>query len=409
LKVWLFSLCLLLAGVAQAQDAWPQYRGPNRDGISQTKNILKSWPETGPKQLWKVSIGTGFSAIAVKDGGVFTLFADGEREYLGRFDEATGKESWRLDVGALFKDSFGDGPRSGPVIDGDVVYGLGSNGELHAANQKTGKEIWKLSFPEAMKGEVARWGYSSTPMIDGNRLVVEVGGGDQRGIAALDKTTGKVLWSVYNGKTGYASPIVINFKGQKQYVFIGTQPAEPNSAPPQELVGISTEGKVLWTQKIPGFTVAMPIFVGPDKIFVSASNDDGCRLFQLQEKDGTITSTQLWESRFMKNHFNSSVVYDGHVFGFSNATLTCLSLETGEKKWTKRGLGKGSLILVEDRFMVLSDRGRLLMIEASSEGYKEINGFQALEGKSWTEPTAADGKLFLRNLQEMSCINLRKS
>ncbi len=409
MKTALVTVCLLMGSMVLAQDAWPQYRGPHRNGVSNTKNILKSWPESGPKQLWKVSIGTGFSSISVMDSMVYTMFADGEREYLGSFDEKTGKENWRLDVGALFKDSFGDGPRSGPVLDGDMVFGLGSNGELHAANRKTGKEIWKLSFPESLNGKVARWGYSSTPLVDGDRIIVETGGVDKRGISALDKKTGKVLWSAYNGETGYASPIVINFKGQKQYVFVTTKQAEPNRAPPQELAGFSTDGKLLWSKPIPGFTVAMPILVDSDKIFVSASNDDGCRLFQLKETDGKYDIEELWASRNMKNHFNSSVVYKGHVFGFSNATLTCLNLETGEKVWTKRGLGKGSLVLVEDRFLVLSDKGRLLMIEASTEGFNQINAWQALEGKSWTEPTVADGKLFLRNLQEMSCIDLRKS
>lgn len=409
MKAFLLINCLLWGGLSLAQDAWPQYRGPNRDGVSPMKNILKSWPESGPKQLWKVSIGTGFSAIAVVDGHVYTMFADGDREFLGCFNEANGTEKWRLDVGALFKDEFGDGPRSGPVVDGDLVFGLGSNGQLHAANRKTGKEVWKVSFTEAMSGKVARWGYSSTPLVDGDRLIVEVGGGEERGVAALDKKTGKTLWSAYNGETGYVSPIAIDYKGQRQYVFIGTKKAEPNRAPPQELVGFSKDGKVLWSHEIPGFTVAMPIFVGPDKIFVSASNDDGCRLIQLKEKDGKIAPEELWQSRYMKNHFNSSVVYKGHVFGFSNATLTCLSLETGERKWSKRGLGKGSLVLVDNHFMVLSDKGRLLMIEASTEGYRQISAWQALEGKSWTEPTAADGKLFLRNLTEMSCIDLRKS
>ena len=400
----------LLAGtlVYSNNDDWPQYRGPNRDGISAAKGLAASWPAEGPKELWRVPIGIGFSSISVVDGQLFTMYTEEGIERLGCFDAATGKKKWSQEIGRNFEDSFGDGPRSGPTVDGSVVYALGSYGDLIAVNVKDGTLAWRVSFEERYQGKAGRWGYSASPLVDGNRLLVEAGGGEGKGVAALNKQSGETLWTVYNGHMGYSSPIVAEIHGVRQYIFLATNPAAQEGAPPtQTAIGISTQGTVLWRHDVPGFIVAMPVFVGPDKVFVSASNDDGARLLQIEKGADGFSAKELWQSRFMKNHFNSSIVVDGHVYGFSNATLTCMDLESGERKWVKRGLGKGSLIQFQDRMLALSDKGKLTMFALSPEGYQEVAAVQPLKGKSWTMPTIAAGKLYLRNQTEMLCMDLK--
>ena len=390
------------------KDDWPQFRGPNRDGIATSTGLLESWPEEGPRLMWKVPIGQGFSGITVAGNMLYTGFAGEDREYLGCYDEATGKELWRLDLGEKFVDEFGDGPRSSPVIDGETVFALSSNGDLHAVDRKTGKALWSVSFPKKFESKVARWGYSMSPLVDGDMLVVEAGGGEGEGIAALNKKTGDIIWTGFDGEVGYSSPVAVDLNGQRQYIFVASKPGDPRQPPKQAVISISKEGALLWEHAIPGFTVAMPLFIEPDKIFISASNDDGCRLLQIKSDSGQITVGDGWQTRFMKNHFNSSIAHKGYIYGFSNATLTCLSADTGEKIWAKRGLGKGSLVLAEDRLIALSDKGKLVLFEASPEGYKEISAFQPFHGKSWTSPTIAGGKMFLRNQKEMAGFDLRR-
>ena len=174
-----------------AQDNWPQYRGPNRDGHSGSTGMLKTWPENGPRLMWRVPIGEGFSAITVVDGLLYTGFAEAEKEFLGCYEADSGKELWRLAIGEIFNDEFGDGPRSAPTVDGELVFALGSKGELHAADRKTGKEVWMVSCSERFGSKVARWGYSMSPLVDGDRVIMEAGGGENNAIVAPGPKNGK--------------------------------------------------------------------------------------------------------------------------------------------------------------------------------------------------------------------------
>ena len=405
----LLVLMLLASPAAWAGgEDWPQWRGPNRDGVSHCNNLLKSWPEGGPKEVWRHEIGSGFSSIAVIGSDLYTQMSENETEYLAAYDAKNGKEKWRIALGKMYVDEFGNGPRSGPTVDGDMVYALGSYGDLAAVNRKTGEQIWKVSFSETHGGKVGRWGYSLSPLVDGDMVLLEVAGGEGKALAALNKATGETLWSGLDGIMGYSSPIAVNYKGNQHYVFLVSKaPSSPGLPPKQYAVGISKKGQKLWEHETPGFIVATPVWVGPDRIFISASNDDGCRMLKLSGDANEISVEEQWANRNLRNHFNSSILHDGHLYGFNNATLTCLDVETGEVKWAKRGLGKGSLILTGDRFIALSDRGKMVMFKAHAKGYEQISTFQPLRGKSWTPPTIAGGKMYLRNLTHMVCIDLR--
>lgn len=390
------ALCTAVASSLPAAD-WPQFRGLERDGVSRESGLTHGWTAAGPRVLWRKPIGDGFSGIAVAAGRLYTMFADDQNELAAAFDRATGAELWRAVVGGRFTDEFGDGPRSTPTIDGERLYVLGSKGRLVALEAATGKVVWQVELTERFGSHVPRWGYATSPLVDGDRLVLEVGAGAGRRIAALDKRTGETQWTALDGEAGYSSPIVAKLGGVRQYVF----------ASGQQIVGIAQDGKLLWTAAWEPGAIAMPLYVPPDRVFVSSSDDVGSMLLRVTAAGDTLAAERVWTSRNMKNTFNASVVVGDRIYGFDNATLRCIAVDSGEPCWAKRGYGKGSLIAADGLLIALGDQGQLVLATATPEEYKERGTLQVLNDKSWTAPTLADGRLFLRNQKEIVCIDLK--
>ncbi len=389
------------AAAAEPARGWPQFRGAARDGTVPEAS-LEPWPEAGPKVLWRRPIGTGFSALSVAGERFYTMFAEDEVEHAAAFEAATGTEIWRAPIGESFHDEFGNGPRSTPTVDGDTVFVLGSHGKLAALAAADGAKRWEVDLVERFGSRVPQRGFAFSPLVDGELVLIRAGGGEGKAFAALDRATGETRWTALDGGPTMASPIVATVAGARQYVFAGSE----------TVTALSAAGEVLWTYDWERGTIAMPIFIPPDKVFVSASYDVGAVLLQLGPlgpggAGGDAPPVrELWRNRVMKNHFSSSVHREGHVYGFDGATLKCVSLSTGEQTWAKRGFGKGSLILVGDKLVVLADQGTIALLDASPDGYVERARFQALEGKSWTAPAYAGGRLYLRNLTEMMALEL---
>lgn len=401
----LIGLCLPLYGGDEGEDSWAQFRGPARDGISNSKNLLQSWPDDGPREIWRKPLGTGFSGFAVDGDRFYTLFAEDSTEFLGCYNQADAEELWRFELGKMFVDEFGNGPRSTPVIDGNTIYALGSMGFLYSIDKNDGKSSWQVSFPEMFESTVPRRGFSMSPLIDGDRLIVEVGGLVQpqdsifnSNIAAFSKKDGSLLWkhNINPGGTGYSSPMIITANDVRQYLFHTSRQA----------IGVSMDGEILWRHSTLPFVVGMPVFIAPNKVFISSATDEGCVMFRIINDSDSIRTEEVWANRDMKNHFNSTLAVNGKLYGFSNATLKCIDAETGKTHWRKRGLGKGSLIATDTHLYVLSDKGKLVLVEANPDAYTEVSRFPALKGKSWTAPTLVGGKIYLRNLTEMACFDL---
>lgn len=375
---------------------WPQYRGLNRDGISRETGLLKTWPETGPKVVWKTSIGPAYSAIAASGGRLYTMDSKGADEFVVCLDTATGKEIWRYRNDATFESDQGDGPRSTPVVDGNMLYALGALGQLTALSAQDGKKIWAHNLRTEFDSEIPQWGTSTTPIVEKDLLIVDVGGNADHSIMAFHKKNGTVQWKVHTDKQGYSSPIAVTVNGVRQIlVFTGTS-----------LVSVSPQGKVLW--KYPWRTswdanIAAPVFVPPDKVFISSSYDVGAALLQIKAD----SVQEIWKSRVMKNHFNSSVVDGNNLYGFDDATLKCIDVMTGAEKWKVSGFGKGSLILADRHLIILSERGKLALAEATPTAYKEVATAQPLDGKCWTMPILANGKLYLRNQKTLVSLDLK--
>ena len=388
------GLCLL-AGAALAAD-WPQFRGPNRDGVSRETGLLKSWPAGGPKLLWKAPVGEGFSHIVVAGGRLFTLYGQGSQEFAVALDAASGKPVWKTPIDRKYTSDMGNGPRSTPTVDAGTVYALSANGKLVALNAASGKKVWEHDLEDEFGARIPGWGASTSPLVEGNLLLVDVGGSGGKSIVAFDKKTGKTVWASQSDKAGYSAPIAITVGGVRQVIFF-TGTSVVSVAP--------ATGKAFW--RIPWRTdwdvnAAAPIFVAPDKLFISSGYGVGAALFKL--KPGA-PPEEIWKSRGMKNQFSSSVLHKGTIYGFDDTTFKAIDAATGKDLWRQRGLGHGSLILADGHLVVLSERGKLVLVEATPAAYKEKGSVEILSGKCWTAPTLANGKLYVRNEEELKALD----
>jgi outer membrane protein assembly factor BamB len=393
------ALTLLAAGPAAALD-WPQFRGVNRDGVSAETDLPRSWPAEGPRVVWKRAIGEGYSGISVVGDRLYTMDSDGTAEYVLALEAGSGKEVWRVPAGPKLIDSMGNGPRTTPTLDDGTVYAMGSHGRLLALKAADGAKIWEVDLPQAFAAKRPTWGYSGSPLIDGDLLILEVGGKEGRGVVAFEKATGKVRWGALDGEAAYSSPVLMTIGGIKQYVV-------PRRADSQT-VALRPDGSVLWTHPGPFSVIASALLIPPDRVYVSGGDDAGGVLMRIKTEGGKATVEELWKTRTMKNHFNNAVLVGPHLYGFDNATFKCLSVATGEQTWAFRGLGKGSLLVADGNLLiVLSDQGTLLLVEATPDAYTELARFQAMEGKAWTAPALADGRLYLRDHDEIVALEMK--
>lgn len=401
-----FAALLAIAAVAPVLSAaesadpaldWPQFRGGGQAGRSADRGLLHSWPEGGPRVVWKQAIGEGFSEVNAVGGYLYTLAADGDQETALCLEEATGKLVWRTPLDKKFVEEFGNGPRSTPAVAGGRVFALSSGGKLTAMKAADGAKVWTVDVVADFGSKVPTRGFSPSIVVDGELVLLEVGGGTGKAVAAFDAATGKVRWTALDGRPGYTTPLAVTIDGVRQYVFVTSAGGE--------VVALRPDGQVHWRHPWSPGALASPLFLPPNRIFASAADDVGAILLEVGKgADGPAGKPivkEVWKNRVMKNHFSSSVLVGGHIYGFDNATLKCIDPATGEQKWVARGFGKGSLAAADGLLFVLSDRGALVLAEATPEAYREKGRVQALEGKTWTAPLIAHGKLFLRDHDEL--------
>jgi len=392
----------LISATLTVADDWPQFRGIQRSGVSEETGLAKKWSDASPKEVWRKPLGPGYSAVSIVGDRLYTLYAaeiDGQwKEVAVALSAKNGKELWSTPLGERFDNEFGNGPRATPTVSGDRVYVLDSTGTLAALKTKDGTIAWSMDFKKQFEIETPRFGFSTSVVVDGDQVIVQGGGTDGDNYIGINKHSGEIVWSRGSGPAGYTSALPVTVGGKKRYVYVAGG----------ELVCIDEAGGEVWSHEWPqGETHAMPIHVPPDKLYVAGAEGVGARLFRIKEADGKGEVELLWEQPFMRNHFSSAVVHEGTIYGFDNATLKAISVEDGKMAWGKRGLGKGSLILADGHLLVLSDRGKLMLVEATPEAYKEKGSVQAMEGLCWTAPALADGRLYLRNHDELVVYDLR--
>lgn len=391
---------LFIAALAPlAAEDWPQWRGIHRDGISPETGLLQSWPEGGPKLVWKTTgLGEGYSAFSVVKGRLYTQGQRGGQTYVMAFDTATGKKVWETPTGGAFEERRGNGPRGTPTYDEGRLYAMAGEGTLAALDAATGKKLWQVNVVKEYSGSIPHWGISESPLIDGPKVVVTPGGSGA-GVVALDKLTGKPMWKSAGDPAAYSSPVVVERDGVRQYVTLTSRAA----------VGVSARnGEMLWRyDKVANRTanIATPIHSG-GHVFVSTDYGTGGALLKLAPNG---SASEVYFTREMRNHYSSCVLVDKHLYGFSSAVLTVMNFLTGEVAWRDRSVGKGSVTYADRRLYLLGETGVVGLAEATPEGYKERGRFSIPQGeyRTWTPPVIANGRLYLREQDNLYSYDIR--
>ncbi len=394
--------CLLALGPVLFTGAdWPQWRGPNHDGISQETGLAPSWPAEGPKVLWRLPLAGGFSSVVVAGGVACTMNGTEEGEFVVAVDQEKGSILWKTRIGNLFVDEeYGSGPRATPAIADGRIYAFGGTGALACLDAKTGQQQWGFSVVEKFGTENAEFGASASPLVVGDKLIVVAGKSQGKSLLSLNKDSGESVWTALDDKAGYATPALCDVGGQKVLAVFTAK----------ALVAVALDdGRELW--RYPWETtmdqnVATPICQG-GKVFISSRNTAGSALFEFS-LDGTVFKAEpVWESRDMKNYLSTCVLVDGHLYGFNATRLTCLDFKSGEARWRESGFNKGSLIAADKRLIILGERGELALAEATPDEYREISKFQLVDSLTWIVPTLADGRLYVRSETELVCLDLK--
>ncbi len=397
------AICLPLSFVllSTAAAEWNQWRGPNRDGKSLESGLLQEWPADGPEKIWEVdSLGAGYSSLAAGDGMLITQGAKDGKQFLIALDAETGETLWKRFHGKMYSNRRGDGPRGTPTVEGDRVYALGGDGNLICADSASGARIWEKNLLGAYRARNIRWGISESPLVDGNRVIVNAGG---RGasIVALDKTTGGELWKTQSDVAGYSSAIAVDLDGVRQYIVLTGEGA----------IGVlAKNGELLWRYSpVSNSTanIATPV-VHENFVFLSTDYGTGCALLRLENTGGSVQASEVYFNRDMKNHYSSSVLLDGYLYGFSSRILTAMHFATGEVAWRDRSVGKGQIIHADGRLYILGDDGIVGLVDPHPSEYREVSRFEIGSGDypTWTLPVIADGRLYLRDQDRLHAFDV---
>ena len=435
---WLFTLLLTVPAASAFADDWPQYLGPQRDGVWREKGIIDKFPEGGPKQLWSEAVGAGYGGPSVQNGKVFVadrVQPEGKSiERVLCFNADTGKPLWKHEYDCPYtKVGYASGPRCTPLADGEFVYALGTMGDLRCLEAATGKLVWSKNYVKDYSARIPIWGFASHPVIEGDKLICVTGGSGGNLVVAFDKKTGKQLWnsqSLEGTDCGYAAAMIYDFnKVRTLVVWHG-----------KAIVGLDPEtGKRIWIQPFDvrfALTAPTPRQLG-DKLFVTAFYEGPMML-----KIGTSETPEvLWRGKGKSERPEQSdklhsimptpFIKDGHIYGIcSYGELRCLKVETGERLWETRKPTVGSkteegkptrwgnafIVEHEDRYFLFNEQGELVIAKLSPKGYEEIDRAKIVKPTNklagrpvvWVYPAFAGKRMFVRNDEALVCVDLGK-
>jgi outer membrane protein assembly factor BamB len=394
--------------VPETASDFPEFRGRQRDGVAYGPALARDWKSSPPRLLWGYPVGGGYAAFAVSGNTAVTIEQRHKREVVVCYDTNTGQELWIYSYPALFSEwRGGDGPRATPTISGSDVFSLGATGRLVCLDRGTGGEKW---VTDTLKDNAnLTWGMSGSPLVYGQVVVVNPGtqkdSAAGRALVAYDRNTGQEVWQAGNNPAAYCSPMLVTLAGQRQIlIFDGKGLAGHEAA----------TGKELWRypwETMEGINVAQPLLLEGDRLFISSGYNKGCSLLQVSQKNGSWSAAPVWAketSLALRCRFTSPVAYQGFIYGLDEGILVCLDPSTGKARWKGERYGNGQVLRYEDLLLVLSETGKLALVEANPEKPHELGRFPALEGdKTWNTPALANGKVYVRNHKERACFDLR--
>jgi len=413
-----------VAGPVRAQSAtqlaaaptadWPQFLGPDRNGISRETNLVDAFPADGPKKVWRVEGGIGMSGLVVSRGRVLTMIQKDGKQFIASFDAATGATVWQTALAPEYQNSQGPGPRATPAVAGDRVFALTGEGILAAVSFADGEVLWSHNLPVELGGAPAEYGMAGSPLVVGDGATAQVVvmiGAPKGSVVALDVAEGKIAWTAGNDVAGYASPTLLNVGGMNQIVmYTGAS-----------VVGIKPgTGKLLWRYPYEteyGCNIATPLAID-GKVFISAGENHGSALLELKPAGEGFEPVVVWESQGptskLRNEWQTSILLDGRLYGFDNlggagpiTHLTCLDAKTGERLWQKSRFGKGNMIEADGKLWIAMITGELVLARANPMEYEELGRAQVVESTRQA-PALAGGLLYLRDGREIVCLDVRK-
>ena len=399
-------LCTAWSTSSSADD-WSNWRGPRHDGVSLEADWNNDWKSKPPRQAWKVNVGTGFSTVSVVGDRLYTMGnrahgdANQPHDIVSCLNAKTGKVIWEHAYACKFVDGFHEGgPGATPTVDGDRLYTLSRRGHLFCLSAADGEVKWSKNLLDDLGIKLGEWGMTCSPLVLGEKLIIDAGR-----IVAYDKQSGKQLWQSKTYRHGYGSPVAFHKNGKAQLTVVNNDAL---------VVADAASGTIVaehpWETRFVT-TSATPVMVD-DKIFVSSGYNVGCALLQLNEGE----LEEVYFSRLMRNHFNNSVLYKGTLYGMDgnshnarNVQVVAMNAATGRVQWSHRGYGCGSLTIAGDKLLVLSDDGTLALAEATTEKYTELASIEVLNGRCWTVPVLANGRIYCRNADgDLVCLDVSK-
>jgi outer membrane protein assembly factor BamB len=427
--------CLTAASSARADD-WPQFRGPDRTGVSKEKGLLKKWPKEGPKLAWTYkNAGLGFSSVTVVKGVVYTLGTDmavkggmflADDENVIAIDEKKGTELWRVKIGPIFtfmRNYWGDGPRSTPTIDGDFLYALGGQGELVCLEiAKKGKEVWRKNLIKDLGGKMMDvggddWGYSESPLIDG-KLLICTPGGPKGTLAALDKTNGNIVWRSVGltHNAPYSSAVVADIHGVRQYIQTSYDNTEGKEFGVVSGFDAKT-GKVLWSETIfkqSSYAIAPSPIVKGNQVYVTSGYGGGCHLFDIGKDQKASEQYAKKTFKKVKNTHGGVVLIGEYIYGHSEPGMwICQEMKTGNIEWDENvqlKCGSGAVTAADGKLYLYTDDGEVGLVDADPKGFNLVSSFTipvksmipqmrktSQSSRIWAHPVIANGNLYLRD------------
>jgi len=372
---------------------WNRWRGPDANGISKETGWVDKWPATGPKLLWKAKIGTGFSSFALNQGRVYSMGNENDSDTVFCLNASSGDVFWKHSYAAkLEPKNYEGGPNATPTVDGDRVYTYSKRGLLLCLDAAKGTVIWSKNLVEELKATVPTWGFASSVLIEGDLALLNAGGAG----AAFDKKSGKVAWFSGTDASGYTTPVPFEAGGVRCVAL----------AARRDVIAVRVkDGKELW--RYPWKTdydinAADPIISG-GKLFISSGYNHGGALLDISGAQPRL----IWENKNMRNHFNSCVLWKGHLYGLDERELRCLAFDTGDLKWSDKSVGKGSFMLADGKLIVLGEKGELMVADATPDAFKPVSRAQVLSGKCWTTPVLSNGRIYGRNAAgDVVCVDV---
>jgi outer membrane protein assembly factor BamB/YHS domain-containing protein len=388
-------------------DDWPQWGGPRRDFTVLTSGLAPDWPEGGPKRLWKRPLGDGFSAIAMRDGRLFTMYRRGDEEVAVAIDAPTGRTLWEHSYPAPFDDRYqmrhGPGPHATPLVVDGTVFTVGATAMLHALDRETGRPLWSRDLVMDFGAKVPVRGYASSPLAHGDTLILMVGG-EGHALVALDRQEGKVVWHRHDFATSLSSPIRIEVGGQEQIVAFMAD----------VIVGVEpSNGDLVWSHPHVtdwGLNISTPVWGDDGLLFISSAYEGGSRVLRLTRDGGRTVPHEVWANRRLRVHFGNAIRIGDRIYGSSGdsgpAFFAAVDAQTGDIAWRQRGFSKASFLLADGHFIILDEDGVLALATPTPEGLQVHSQVELLDHVAWTVPTLVGTTLYVRDRKNIMALDL---